>query len=81
MENNDPDLAFEHSSVKSDSLAVKPLKMISDDGIASLTFKEYPISKFFTTLPDKREIFSRFPPAAIKDAADFNSAFQSKCAG
>jgi hypothetical protein len=81
MENNDPDLVFERSSVKSDSLAVKPLKMVSDDGITSLTFKEYPISKSFTTLPDKREIFPRFPPAAIKEVADFNSAFQSKCAG
>ena len=74
MENNDPDLVFECCSVKSDSLTVKPLETVSFDGIASLAFNEYPIFKSFTTLPDKREIFPRFPTAAIKEAADFNPA-------
>jgi hypothetical protein len=81
MENNDPDLVFERCSVKPDSLTVKPLKTVSFDSITSLTFNEYPIFKSFTTFPDKREIFPRFPPAAIDKAADFNPAFQSKCAG
>ena len=81
MENSDPDLLFELSSVKSDSLAVKPLETISLNSGAGLTSNKNPVFKSLTSLPDKREIFPRFPSAAVQEAADFNPALQSICAG